>query len=87
MATIALSKYAKGLAHVAQKRYIAKFSGAGFSSDPYLLTENNANWEAEPETVPNVKWSDMFVYMITTPSEYTKDEIKVTMKFILEITI
>ena len=25
--------------------------------------------------------------MITTPSEYTKDEIKVTMKFTLEITI
>ena len=39
------------------------------------LTEYNANWEAEPETVPNVKWSDMFVYMITTLNEYTKDEM------------
>ena len=63
MATIALSKNAKCLSHVAQKRYIAKCSGAGLSSDPYLLTENNANWEEEPETVPNVtEWSDMFVY-------------------------
>ena len=62
-------------------------SGAGLSSDPYLLTEYNANWEEEPETIPNVKRNDMFVYMITTPSEYSKDEIKVSMKFILEITI
>ena len=63
MGTISLSKYAKGLSHVAQKRYIEKCSGAVLSCDPYLLTENNANWEAEPENVPNVKSSDMFVYI------------------------
>jgi len=36
----------------------------------YYSTEN-------PENLPEVKWSDMMLYMVTTPSPYTREEIKV----------
>ena len=56
------------------ERYEAKVTSAGLTIDPYSIS----NWEEEPTTIPNVKWSDMVLYMVSTPSPYTREEIKVT---------
>ena len=32
----------------------------------------------DPENIPDISWSDMFIHMITTPSAYTKEEMKVS---------
>ncbi len=36
-----------------------------------IRVEKKYNWETEPQTVlTDVKWSDMFVYLITTQIDY-----------------
>ena len=40
------------------------------------LNNGIAQWSTSPEAVPDLTWSDMVLYMISTPSPYTKEEIK-----------
>ena len=53
----------------------AKVTAAGLKDDPYTIPDEQ--WVAEPSEVPNVAWRDMFVYMIATPSAFTREEMKV----------
>ena len=49
----------------------------GLKTDPYAIP--NELWMAEPDRIPDVAWSDMFMYKRTTPSAYTKEEMKVSL--------
>ena len=49
----------------------------GLNTDPYTIP--NELYMAEPDRIPDVAWSDMFMYMIATPSAYTKEEMKVSL--------
>ena len=70
-----ISEYYRSLSEESKQRYTNKVTGVGLNEDPYAIPSEL--WLAEPNQVPNVKWSDMFVYMVATPSAYTKEEMKV----------
>ena len=59
-----------------KQRYTDKVTGVGLKKDPYTIPSEH--WQAELNHVPNVALSDMFVYMVTTASAYTKEEMKVS---------
>lgn len=76
MATLSrLSEYLGGLTTVARCRYEGKVTAAGLSIDPYTI--NDSLWSREPEEIPQLSWSDVMLYMVSTPSPYTKEGIKV----------
>ena len=49
----------------------------GLSKDPYVIPDESWVSEADITTIPDVKWSDMFLYLICKPSPYTRDELRV----------
>lgn len=59
-----------GLSAESKQRYTDKVTGIGLK-DPYAIPSEL--WQAEPNQVPNVAWSNMFA----TPSAYTREEMKV----------
>ncbi|XP_072034297.1 uncharacterized protein [Amphiura filiformis] len=46
----------------------------GLTTDPYCLKDDA--WDARPATIPNIRPWDISVYMIHTPSPYTKEATK-----------
>ena len=73
-----VSEYFCGLSGEAKAMYSTKVCGVGLKTDPYTIP--NELWMAEPDRIPNVAWNDMFMYMIATPSAYTKEEMKVSLQ-------
>ena len=69
------SEYMLGLSVEARKRYETKLISSGLQSDPYAIPE--PEWSRVPDSLPNFTWSDVMIYMLTTPSPYTKEAIKV----------
>ena len=69
----AKSEYFDGLSTEAKARYTRKIILPGLTIDPYCIRE----WTENPEIVPAVKMSNMLLYLVATPSPYTKEEIKV----------
>lgn len=69
------SDYHASLSPEAAMRYEAKITVTGLKEDPYSIAE--CRWTENPETIPKVSWSDLMLYMIQTPSPYTREEIKV----------
>ena len=69
------SEYFDDLSAEAKARYKQKLAKVGLKDDPYAIP--NDLWVEEPPSVPKIAWSDMFLYMISTPSVYTKEEMKV----------
>lgn len=71
-----VSEYFKGLSADAKARYSMKVASSALSTDPYALP--NSSWKHDFDNPPPcVKWNDMFLYLIMTPSQYTKEEIRV----------
>ena len=70
------SDYFFDLSSQAKERYEAKVVSSGLRIDPYAIED----WNEAPEEVPDVRWSDMMLYMVSTPSPYTREEIKVSEK-------
>ena len=68
------SEYYSTLSSDLKARYTEKVTRAGLKTDPYVIP--NKAWTEEPVSVPQVSWSDMFLYMVSTPSPYTKQEMK-----------
>lgn len=68
------SEYVCSLSAEARKRYSSKVITAGLHADPYTLED----WTQNPETIPAIQWSDLMLYMVSTPSPYTKESIKVS---------
>ena len=69
----AKSEYFESLSGDARVRYETKLLTAELTKDPYSITE----WIEEPSVIPDIKWSDFMLYMVSTPSPYTKEEVKV----------
>ena len=71
-----LSEYFKSkLKGTARCRYIEKLKKCGLTTDPYCMKDEV--WDANPTTIPNIRQWDISVYMIHTPSPYTKQATKV----------
>ena len=70
-----VSEYFSLLSTEAKARYEQKVAKVGLKTDLYAMPSDL--WVEEPPSVPNIAWSDLFLYMISTPSPYTKEEMKV----------
>ena len=71
------SSYYRALLKKARKKYERKVIQTGLKNDPYEIDA----WNDSPDVVPAVKWSDMMVYMMATPSDYTREAIQVNVAF------
>ena len=69
------SEYLQQLSPVAKHRYKKKVSLSGLKTDPYCIKD--LEWEKSPELLPEISWSDVMIYMISTPSPYTGEAVKV----------
>ncbi len=63
------SEYFTNLSADAKCQYEGKVTNSGLRQDPYATTE----WTENPENVPEVQWSDLMLYMVTTPSPCTPE--------------
>ena len=70
------SQYYLELSHESQLRYQSKVVCAGLNDDPYAVEESL--WTDDPDSIPTVNWSDVVLYMVSTPSPYTREELKVS---------
>ncbi|XP_048734036.1 uncharacterized protein LOC125650107 isoform X2 [Ostrea edulis] len=71
-----LSTYANSLSEEAKRRYTVKLlynRGTCSLPDPYHLTEN---WSRSPDTWPDLTFGDIYLYLIDTPSLFTKESMK-----------
>ena len=71
-----VSEYFLGLSAESQARYTSKVTNTALKSDPYTIASEC--WVAESKKLPNVLWSDMFMFMIVTSSPYTREELNVS---------
>jgi len=75
MASVKRSEYVLQLSAQSRQRYEEKLNKVGLTSDPYCL--ENSEWEKNPEELPLLTFSDVMMFMVATPSPYTKESIKV----------
>ena len=73
-----VSEYYEGPYAESKARYAMKVTKNGLRIDPYAIPSHQ--WLREPDVIP-AKWSDMFTYLVCTPSPYTQEELKVFMFF------
>ena len=83
MALALKSEYLCSLSAEAKLRYESKVISSGLNLDPYTIKV----WTQDPETVPSLQWSDVMLYMVSTPSPYTKEAIKVLSMNLIEYSI
>ena len=74
--SLSLSAYARTLNGTSKSRYQEKLAVCQLTIDPYDLDVKSL--DADPPVIPHVQWSDLYVYMISTPSQHTKEEIRVS---------
>ena len=74
-----VSENYESLSAESKARYAMKVTKNGLRIDPYAIPSHQ--WLREPDVIPAVKWSDMFTYLVCTPSPYTQEELKVFMFF------
>ena len=66
------SQYFRDLSTASKERYKQKVTSTGLKHDPYVIED----WCDNPASLPDVQWSDLVVHM-TTPSQFTREAIKV----------
>ena len=71
----ARSSYYDGMELEAKKRYDAKIIVFGSLGDPYCVQKKSLT-SVEWQNWPSVEYPDVYNYLITTPSLYTKDKLK-----------
>ena len=74
--TCVLSAYANSLSEEAKRRYKVKLlynQGSCSLPDPYHLSEN---WSKSPDTWPDLTFCDIYLYLIDTPSMFTRESMK-----------
>ena len=57
-----------------KRRYHKKLQILGLCSNLYAITSEN--WESDPDSWPNVKFPNIFTYIIDSSSPHTKDSLK-----------
>ena len=67
------SQYFRDLSTAAKERYEEKVTSTGLKHDSYVIED----WFENPAFLPDVQWNDLVVYMTTTPSQFTREAIKV----------
>ena len=67
------SEYFSALSAASRARYERKVIAAGLTTDPYCIEQ----WHEDLDSFPEVNWSDMIVYLTATPSENTREAMKV----------
>ena len=67
------SQYFRDLSTASKERYELKVTSTGLKHDPYVIED----WCENLASLPDVQWSDLVVYMTTTPSQFTREAIKV----------
>ena len=55
-------------------RYKEKLKMLQLCTDPYLVDRNA--WSTEKSLFPQIEFPDIFVYLISSPSPYTKEALK-----------
>ena len=70
-----VSEYWLSLPADTRERYQCRVSSTGLRFDPYAI--EFGEWTETPEIIPAEQWSDIMLYMVCTPSPYTREEIKV----------
>ena len=78
-----LSDYFSTLSSEAKERYEAKIVCTGLKIDSYVIED----WNEAPEEVPDVRWSDIMLDMVSNPNPYTREEIKVARRKIQACTV
>ena len=68
------SEYLKELSAISKQRYVEKVTLAGLNTNPYCLQDGE--WKKNPERLTSLTWSDVMIYMVATPSPYTKESVK-----------
>eukprot|EP00731_Ephydatia_muelleri_P019758 Em0012g583a len=81
-----VSEYYSELSGEAKARYESKVRNSGITVDPYAIRDDCWVKEMDVANIPEVKWSDMFMYLICTPSPYTREEMKVIPSEVREIS-
>ena len=71
------SEHFSGLSATYRVRYEKKVIATGLKTDPYCIER----WHECLGSLPEVKWSDMIVYLTATPSENTREAINVNVLF------
>jgi len=61
------------LSDEAKQQYGSKVGDTGLNIDPYVIDD----WTQGPETIPRLARSYVMLYMVSTPSPYTKEAKKV----------
>ena len=67
------SEYFSALSATSRARYERKVIAAGLTTDPYCIEQ----WHEYLDSLPEVNWSDMIVYLTATPSDNTREAMKV----------
>ena len=67
------SQYFRDLSTASKERYEQEVTSTELKHDPYVIEY----WCENPASLPDVQWSDLVVYMTTTPSQFTCEAIKV----------
>ena len=67
------AEYLLSLSEEAKQRYGNQITGTGLDVDPQVIDE----WTQDPANFPRMSWSDVCLYMVSTPSPYTKEAVKV----------
>ena len=73
-----MERYSEHFQADAKARYVTKVTSTGLNIDPYVIPNGSWQNELDWDKIPRVKWSDMFVYLVLTPSPYTREELKVS---------
>ena len=73
------SEHICSISDISRGRYEAKVTATGLDIDPYAI--DAGLWLHEPEVIPQLSLSDVMLYMVSTPSPYTKEAIKVNILF------
>ena len=73
---ISLSKCSEELGKQSKQRYTKMIAFDLNKKKTYLLEKEYR--ESNPVVIPNVEWSDLYLYMISTPSQHTREEIRVS---------
>ena len=68
-----MSDYFNGLSTESKARYRYKVTVVGLQCQIHIYAIPEEQWVADPCSVPNVVWNDKFLYMVGTPSVYTKE--------------
>ena len=66
-------EYFSGLSSIARAQYKQKVVKTGVTVDPYCIERRHE----ELASCPEVNWSNMLTYMTETPSENTREAVKV----------